>query len=65
MLAKVLKKYNLTQSQVALKLGKSQQLVSKWCLGKCEPQINEVAMLCEKGGIPMEELLSCFKKPTK
>ncbi|MBQ7307139.1 MAG: helix-turn-helix transcriptional regulator [Clostridia bacterium] len=62
MFSELLKKYNLTQSKVALKVGKTQQLVSKWCKGVCEPQIYEITLLSESFKIPINELLDCFKK---
>ena len=51
------KKQNLTQEQLAEKLGVSNKTVSKWETGKCMPDYSVVKNLCEELGITVAELM--------
>ena len=58
----LLKKYNITQVKIAECLRVSQQSVSKWCKGKCEPSLSSVIKISETYNIPIEEIVLAFKK---
>ena len=51
------KELNLTQAQLAERLGISSKSVSKWERGKCMPDYAVVAELCAALGITVSELL--------
>ena len=51
------KEKNLTQEQLAEKLGVSNKTVSKWETGKCMPDYAVVKPLCEELGITVAELM--------
>ena len=51
------KEKNLTQEQLAEKLGVSNKTVSKWETGKCMPDYAVVKSLCEELEITVAELL--------
>ena len=51
------KEKNLTQEQLAEKLGVSHKTVSKWETGKCMPDYSVVKNLCEELGITVAELM--------
>ncbi len=51
------KEKNLTQEQLAEKLGVSNKTVSKWETGKCMPDYSVVKILCEELGITVAELM--------
>jgi len=51
------KEQNLTQEQLAEKLGVSNKTVSKWETGKCMPDYAVVTTLCEELGITVAELM--------
>ena len=51
------KEKNLTQEQLAEKLGVSNKTVSKWETGKCMPDYSVVKNLCEELGITIAELM--------
>ena len=48
---------NLTQEQLAEKLGVSNKTVSKWETGKCMPDYSVVKSLCDELGITVAELM--------
>ena len=50
------KEKNLTQEQLAEKLGVSNKTVSKWETGKCMPDYSVVKILCEELDITIAEL---------
>lgn len=52
------KNKNITQLQLAEKLGVTDRSVSKWENGKCMPDISLFKPLCEELGISINELLS-------
>ena len=62
MFADLLKKYKLSQQEIANSINKSQQLVSKWNKGSCEPQLKDITLLSDKYQIPTEEIIACFTK---
>lgn len=51
------KEKNLTQEQLAEKLGISNKTISKWETGKCMPDYSIVKNLCEELGITIAELM--------
>lgn len=51
------KELNLTQEQLAEKLGVSNKTVSKWETGKCMPDYAVVKSLCRELGITVAELI--------
>ena len=51
------KEKNLTQEQLAEKLGVSNKTISKWETGKCMPDYSIVKSLCEELGITIAELM--------
>lgn len=51
------KEKNLTQEQLAEKLGVSNKTVSKWECGKCMPDYSIVKSLCQELGITVSELM--------
>ena len=59
------KQKNLTQEQLAEKLGVSNQSISKWETGKCMPDYSIVKSLCEELGVTMAELLDGEKAGDK
>lgn len=59
------KQKNLTQEQLAEKLGVSNKTISKWETGKCMPDYSIVKSLCEELGVTMAELLDGEKAEDK
>ena len=51
------KEKNLTQEQLAEKLGVSNKTISKWETGKCMPDYSVVENLCEELDITVAELM--------
>ena len=51
------KEQNLTQAQLAEKLGVSNKTVSKWENGKCMPDYGVVQPLCTELGVTVSELM--------
>ncbi len=58
----LLKNKKITQQKLADQIGKSQRLVSNWCLGDSEPQIKELISLKNLLQIDYETLLKGFEK---
>ena len=48
---------NLTQEQLAEKLGVSNQTISKWENGKCMPDYSIIQTLCDALGVTLPELM--------
>lgn len=57
-IANVRKEKNLTQSELAFKLGVTDRSISNWENGKCMPDLSLFKPLCEELGITINELLS-------
>ena len=51
------KEKNLTQAQLAEKLGVSNKTISKWETGKCMPDYSVIEVLCEELDITIAELM--------
>ena len=51
------KEQNLTQAQLAEKLGVSSRTVSKWENGKCMPDYGVIQPLCTELGVTVSELM--------
>ena len=56
-IAKKRKEQNLTQEQIAERLGVSNKTVSKWETGKCMPDYAVVKSLCEELKVSVSELM--------
>lgn len=56
-ISKKRKEMNLTQEQLAEKLGESNKTISKWETGKCMPDYSIVKPLCEQLNITVAELM--------
>ena len=56
-IAKKRKEQNLTQEQLAERLGISNKTVSKWETGKCMPDYAVVRSLCEELKVTVSELM--------
>lgn len=56
-ISKKRKEKNLTQAQLAERLGVSNKTISKWETGKCMPDYSVVKSLCEKLEISVAELM--------
>lgn len=56
-ISKKRKEMNLTQEQLAEKLGVSDKTISKWETGKCMPDYSIVKPLCEQLNITVAELM--------
>lgn len=56
-ISKKRKEKNLTQEQLAEKLGVSNKTISKWETGKCMPDYSVVKSLCEELEISVAELM--------
>lgn len=61
MFRSLLKERGITQSELAIQVGKSQRLISKWVNGDCQPQINMLPKLAEVLNVSVETILECFK----
>ena len=59
------KEKNLTQEQLAEKLGVSNKTVSKWETGKCMPDYSVVKTLCDELEITVAELMDGEKSEEK
>ena len=59
------KQKNLTQEQLAEKLGVSNKTVSKWETGKCMPDYSVVKALCDELEITVAELMDGEKSEEK
>ena len=53
---------NLTQEQLAEKLGVSNKTISKWENGKCMPDYSVIELLCQELNISLAELLDGEEK---
>ena len=51
------KEKNLTQAELAEKLGVSNKTISKWETGKCMPDYSIIQSLCQELGITVSELM--------
>ncbi|MCI8938962.1 MAG: helix-turn-helix transcriptional regulator [Dorea sp.] len=52
------KEKNLTQEQLAEKIGVSNKTISKWETGKCMPDYSVIELLCEELNITLAELMN-------
>ena len=56
-IARKRKEQNLTQEQLAEKIGVSNKTISKWENGKCMPDYSIIEPLCEALGVTLPELM--------
>ena len=61
-LKKARKERNLSQNDVAAKLGISRQAISRWENGAAYPDIDNLTLLSEVYGISVDELLGTDRK---
>ncbi len=57
LISKKRKEQNLTQEQLAERLGVSNKTISKWETGKCMPDYSIIESLCQELNITLAELL--------
>ena len=57
-LKRIRKENNLSQEQLADKLGVSRQSVSKWESGLAYPEMDKVLQICKMFGLNVDELLN-------
>ena len=62
MLKDIIRQKSLNQTIIAKKMGVSQQLVSSWCSGRCEPRIYQLKLLSELLKVDLPTLINCFIK---
>ena len=56
-LKKIRKDNNLSQEQLAEKLGVSRQAISKWESGAAYPEMEKIIQLCDKFDMNIDDLL--------
>ena len=59
-ISKCRKENNMTQENLAEKLGVNSRSVSRWETGKCMPDISLLEDLCKELGISINELIKGF-----
>ena len=64
-IAKKRKEQNLTQEQLAERLGVSNKTISKWETGKCMPDYTVIKSLCEELQITVSELMDAEEMEEK
>ena len=57
----LMKKANLTQVELAKRLGVSSRLVSYWCKKERKPNILILPNLSNILGVSVDEIIACFK----
>lgn len=62
-LSKIRKQKEISQEELAEKVGVSRQAISKWENGTAQPEMANVAKLCEILGVTPNELLGYGEKP--
>ncbi len=62
-ISKIRKQREISQEELAEKVGVSRQAVSKWENGTAQPEMANVAKLCEILGVTPDELLGYDEKP--
>lgn len=65
MLKDLIKQNKLSQLRIANKMKVSQQLVSQWCTGKCEPNIYQLKPLCKILNVDLNTLVECFSNKSE
>lgn len=65
LIAQKRKAHNLTQEQLAEKLGVSNKTISKWETGRCMPDYSIVKQLCEALEITIAELMDGEEAPER
>lgn len=64
-IAKKRKEQNLTQEQLAERLGVSNKTISKWETGKCMPDYTVIKSLCEELQVTVSELMDAEETEEK
>ncbi len=57
----LLKKANITQEQLAKKLGVKQQTISAWVNGNSKPKLAMLPKLAKVFNVSINEIFNCFK----
>lgn len=60
MFKSLLKTKKISQTTLASELKISQQLVSFWCTGKCQPNITQLRPLCRILKVDINTIIDCF-----
>lgn len=58
----LMKEKHITQDTLAERLNCSQGAVSMWCTGKSYPHITTIMKMAEVMGVPVEDIVCCFKE---
>lgn len=58
----LLKTKKISQHAVAQQLGVSQQLISRWVMGDCQPQLDKLLKLSEVLEVTIDEIVKSFQK---
>lgn len=56
----ILKDKNITQSELASRVGLSQQSISAWCNGTA-PKIRHIGVVAQALDVSVEDILRCFE----
>lgn len=56
---------NVTQRELAMKLGATQQLISRWVSGKGVPKTTDLPRIAKALNVPVERVLECFTSETQ
>ena len=56
---------NVTQKELAQKLGSTQQLISRWASGKGVPKTTDLPRIAKALNVTVEQVLECFTAEKK
>lgn len=56
---------NVTQKELAKKLGSTQQLISRWASGKGVPKTTDLPRIANALNVSVEQVLECFTAEKK
>ena len=48
------------QKDLAVKLGVTQQLISKWCKNRCQPKLQRIKSIAMILDVSVDEVINCF-----
>lgn len=60
MFKSLLKTKKISQAALAKELNITQQLVSSWCIGRCQPNISQLRPLCRILKVDINTIIDCF-----
>lgn len=58
----LLKRQDVTQQELADKLGIHQTAISKWCTGQCAPSVAKIVSIAQILACSVEDVVNCFQK---